>query len=228
MNQTMTVREQVSALADGHLQGEAFAQAIEAVCADGEARAAWQALHVAGDVLRSGSHAPCTDTSAFLSRFQQRLAAEPVVLAPLAVPVVAPIAAPLALPVQRRAEAANEPVFRWKLVAGAASLMAVAAISWTLVGNGAAVQQAGPQVASVQQQPQPAVNSVLAAAAVNSDLPATNTLTPTRVIVGNGNPQVMLRDPRLDQLLEAHQQAGGASQMPSGFLRNATFEGPTR
>jgi sigma-E factor negative regulatory protein RseA len=224
MNQTMTVREQVSALADGHLQGEAFAQAIEAVCADGEARAAWQALHVAGDVLRSGSHAQCTDTSAFLSRFQQRLATEPVVLAP----VVIPVAAPVALPAQRRAEAANEPVFRWKLVAGAASLMAVAAISWTLVGNGAAVQQAGPQVASVQQQQQPAVNSVLAAAAVNSDLPATNTLTPTRVIVGNGTPQVMLRDPRLDQLLEAHQQAGGASQMPSGFLRNATFEGPTR
>jgi len=214
----------VSALADGHLQGEAFAQAIEAVCADGEARAAWQAIHVAGDVLRSGSHAQCTDTSAFLSRFQQRLAAEPVVLAP----VVIPVAAPVALPAQRRAEAANEPVFRWKLVAGAASLMAVAAISWTLVGNGAAVQQAGPQVASVQQQQQPAVNSVLAAAAVNSDLPATNTLTPTRVIVGNGTPQVMLRDPRLDQLLEAHQQAGGASQMPSGFLRNATFEGPTR
>ncbi|SEJ17516.1 MULTISPECIES: sigma-E factor negative regulatory protein [unclassified Variovorax] len=225
MNQTMTVREQVSALADGHLQGEAFAQAIEAVCAEGEARAAWQALHVAGDVLRSGSHAPCSDTSAFLTRFQQRLAAEPVVIAPAPVPA----AAPVALPVQRRAEAANEPVFRWKLVAGAASLMAVAAISWTLVGNGAAVSQAGAQMAAVQQQQvQPAVNSVLAAVAVNSEQPAANTLTPTRVIVGNGNPQVMLRDPRLDQLLEAHQQAGGASQMPSGFLRNATFEGPTR
>jgi sigma-E factor negative regulatory protein RseA len=63
---------------------------------------------------------------------------------------------------------------------------------------------------------------------VNSDQPAPTRSRPTRVIVGNGNPQVMLRDPRLDQLLEAHQQAGGASQMPSGFLRNATFEGPTR
>jgi sigma-E factor negative regulatory protein RseA len=226
MNQTMTVREQVSALADGHLQGEAFAQAIEAVCAEGESRAAWQAYHVVGDVLRSGSHSPCSDTSAFLARFQQRLAAEPVVVAPVPAPVAAPV---VALPAQRRAEAANEPVFRWKLVAGAASLMAVAAISWTLVGNGAAVPQTGSQLASVpQQQTQPAVNSVLAAAAVNGDQPVGNTLTPTRVIVGNGNPQVMLRDPRLDQLLEAHQQAGGASQMPSGFLRNATFEGPTR
>lgn len=224
MNQTMTVREQVSALADGHLQGDAFAQAIDAISTDGESRATWHAYHVVGDVLRSGSHSPCSDTSAFLARFQQRLAAEPVVVAPLA----APVAAPVALPVQRRAEAANEPVFRWKLVAGAASLMAVAAIGWTLVGNGGAFQQPGAQIASVQQQQQPAVNSVLAAAALSGPQPANATLTPTRVIVGNGNPQVMLRDPRLDQLLEAHQQAGGASQMPSGFLRNATFEGPTR
>ena len=177
-----------------------------------------------GDVLRSGPHSPCSDTSAFLARFQQRLAAEPVMVTP----VSEPVAVPVAVPVQRRAEAANEPVFRWKLVAGAASLLAVAAISWTLVGNGSAVQQGGAQLASVQQQQQPAVNSVLAAAAVNGPQAASNTLTPTRVIVGNGNPQVMLRDPRLDQLLEAHQQAGGASQMPSGFLRNATFEGPTR
>ena len=98
-----------------------------------------------------------------------------------------------------------------------------------LVGNGAAIPQPGAQIASVQQQQQPAVNSVLAAAALSGpQQPAGATLTPTRVIVGNGSPQVMLRDPRLDQLLEAHQQAGGASQMPSGFLRNATFEGPTR
>ena len=223
MNQTMTVREQVSALADGHLQGEAFAAAVDAVCTGGEAREAWHAYHLAGDVLRSGSHAPCSDSSAFLARFQQRLAGEPV-----AAPVrVAPIVVPAALPMQRRAEAANEPVFRWKLVAGAASLMAVAAISWTLVGNGAAVPQAGAQIATAQQQ-QPAVNSVLAAAALNSQQPVATNLTPTRVMVGSGNPQVMLRDPRLDQLLEAHQQVGGASQMPSGFLRNATFEGPTR
>jgi len=53
---------------------------------------------------------------------------------------------------------------------------------------------------------------------------------PSRVVVGSGGgaPQIMLRDARLDELLAAHQQAGGASQMPSGFLRNATFEGPSR
>ena len=41
---------------------------------------------------------------------------------------------------------------------------------------------------------------------------------------------VMLRDPQLDALMEAHQQMGGHSawQGPSGFLRNATYERPSR
>lgn len=41
---------------------------------------------------------------------------------------------------------------------------------------------------------------------------------------------VMLRDPELDALMAAHQQMGGHSawQMPSGFLRNATYERPAR
>lgn len=43
-------------------------------------------------------------------------------------------------------------------------------------------------------------------------------------------PPVMLRDPELDALMAAHQQMGGHSawQMPSGFLRNATYERPAR
>ncbi|MCT8174773.1 sigma-E factor negative regulatory protein [Variovorax sp. CY25R-8] len=218
MNQTMTVREQVSALADGHLQGDEFAQAIDKVCGDEEYRAAWQAYHVVGDVLRSGSTTACSDGNAFLARFQQRLAAEPVVIRPVAAVPEAQV-----VPLQRRADAANEPVFRWKLVAGAASLVAVAAISWSWVGSGVVNGPAGAQLA--QQQP---VSGPVLASAAPSGVQQASTLTPTRVIVGNGKPQVMLRDPRLDQLLEAHQQAGGASQMPSGFLRNATFEGPTR
>jgi sigma-E factor negative regulatory protein RseA len=40
----------------------------------------------------------------------------------------------------------------------------------------------------------------------------------------------MMRDPRLDQLLQAHRQLAGTSvlQTPSGFLRNATFEAQGR
>jgi sigma-E factor negative regulatory protein RseA len=38
----------------------------------------------------------------------------------------------------------------------------------------------------------------------------------------------MVRDARLEELLAAHRQLGSNSalQLPSGFLRNATFEAP--
>ncbi|MGJ7493962.1 sigma-E factor negative regulatory protein [Variovorax sp. RT4R15] len=214
-HQTDRVREQVSALMDGHLQGNALAEAMAELSARDELRAAWQTYHVVGDVLRSGAHAPCSDSNAFLAKLQQQLAAESV--APTPVPAV-----PVVIAAQQRAEPANEPVFRWKLVAGAASLAAVAAISWNWVGSTAS----SPESAQLAQTQPPAI-SVLAA----SDPKATSAIAsavPTRVQIGNGAPQVMLRDARLDELLAAHQQAGGGSQMPSTFLRNATFEGPSR
>lgn len=221
MKQTKTVSEQISALADGQLQGEEFAKVIADLGSDARLRETWHTYHLVGDVLRAGDHAPCSDADGFMSRLQQRLAAETVVRAPI----------PVVVPVPRVVEAANEPVFRWKLVAGAASLAAAAAIGWTWVGSNPA--PAGPQLALQQQQqlqpqqPADAPNSVLAAAGS----PASGRVASptTRVIVGNGSDAaVMLRDPRLDELLEAHQQAGGASQMPSGFLRNATFDAPSR
>jgi len=219
MKQSTTVHEQVSALADGHLRDDEFAQVIDKVCNNDELRATWHAYHVVGDVLRSGVHTACSDSSQFLSRLQQRLAAEP------SAPALAPDES-VAVPALRSAEAANEPVFRWKLVAGAASLAAAAAISWNWVGGTPQPAALLAQQQQQQQQQQQVSGSVLAASGPSPQ--AASVLTPMRVVVGNGNPQVMLRDPRLDQLLEAHQQAGGASQMPSGFLRNATFDGPSR
>ena len=73
MNQTHTVREQVSALADGHLRGEEFAQVVGRICREDELRATWQTYHLVGDVLRSGVHATCSDTSLFLSRLSSWL-----------------------------------------------------------------------------------------------------------------------------------------------------------
>lgn len=216
MNQTKTVLEQVSALADGQLHGDEFAAVVGQLGVESELRATWQTYHLVGDVLRSGGHAPCSDTNVFLSRLQRRLAAEPVIaLVPTPVTVAAAAIEPVAV------EAANEPVFRWKLVAGAASLAAAAAIGWTWIGGSTA--SGGAQLAQ-QQAP---VNSVLAVAGTPAPS-GPSVLTPTRVLVGNGEAQVMLRDPRLDELLEAHQQVSGVSQMPSGFLRNATFEAPSR
>lgn len=105
------------------------------------------------------------------------------------------------LPLRAIPFAANEAV-RWKRVAAVASVAALAAIAWQLVGEVGGAGS-GPQLA---QQDSPALRAAIEPA------PA------------------MIRDPRLDQLLAAHQQFGGASalQKPAGFLRNATFEQPAR
>jgi len=210
--------ERVSALADGALHGEAFARAVGDLGVREDLRREWQVAHLVGDVLRSGTHAPCSDSAAFLARLRERLAAE------AAHPGAAqPV--PGAELRMVRAEAANEPVFRWKVAAGVASVAAAAAIGWAWMGQGGTAP-AGAQLARSTPQlvvPGAAGQPSVLAAATQGGQPARS-----RVVIGNGAPQIMLRDPRLDELLQAHQQASGASNMPSGFLRNATFEGPSR
>ncbi|MBI2728664.1 MAG: sigma-E factor negative regulatory protein [Polaromonas sp.] len=112
-----------------------------------------------------------------------------------------PVPAPLK--VARREPAANDGIFRWKLAAGFASLTAVAAIAWSSVA-----MISSPSGAQLAQAP-----------AVNQSTPA--------VLVVASPQGPMVRDARLEELLAAHRQLGGASvlQAPSGFL-NAAFETP--
>jgi sigma-E factor negative regulatory protein RseA len=202
MDDKMNGNERISALADGQLQGEAFAKAVEAVCADADARAAWHAYHLVGDVLRSRDLAAGTPAPEFLSKLSARLAQEqPVSLAQAAI-----VGIPLdRLPAQ---PAANDGSFRWKLVAGVASVAAVAAVGWSVLATGTSGPGNAAQLAAAPQQA-PAESTVLAR---------------------NATGAVMIRDPKLDELLAAHRQFGGATalQMPAGFLRNATFDGPSR
>ncbi|MDA7416535.1 sigma-E factor negative regulatory protein [Xenophilus arseniciresistens] len=216
-DRTFASLEQLSALADGQLHGEELRQALDAVGADARLRESWQTYHLVGEVLRTGRAASGSDTSVFMARLSERLAAE--VIEPARLPQVLPESAVRHV----RAEAANEPVFRWKMVAGLASVAAAAAIGWAWVGTGVGQPPVGGQLALQQQAP-----AAGASGAVPAPVLAAAPLSQTRVSVGGGAPQVMLRDPRLDELLEAHQQAVGASQMPAGFLRNATFEGAAR
>jgi sigma-E factor negative regulatory protein RseA len=119
--------------------------------------------------------------------------------------------------------AANESNFRWKLVAGFVSMAAVVAIAWNA---GSPVNSArGQDELARSSASQPAVVAVGAPSQPASEDPKTQ----IQVTVA-GSQQVMIRDPRLDELLFAHRQFGGTSalQMPAGFLRNATFESPGR
>lgn len=200
MKQDLKQREQLSALADGQLQGEELAQALRFAAQD-EGQEAWRLYHLVGDVLRSSELARPADGGAFLARLQQKIAEEPAAARAVQ---DAPVHAEPAQKFSR--QAANASVFRWKMMAGVASLAAVAAIGWNAVGSqrGGAP---GPQLAAAPAAPQAQV-----------------------VATGNQDQQVMLRDPRLDELLAAHKQFGGATalQMPAGFLRNANFDPPSR
>ncbi len=189
----MDNHELISALADGQLQGEAFVRGVELASTDADGRQAWSSYHLIGETLRAGRPAGGAGSEAFLARLQQRLAEEP------AVPVLPVVREPAVVP---ETPAAND--WRWKLVAGVASVAAVGAVAWNVWAPGVQVS-AQPQLAAA-----PAVVVPVAA-------DARGTVT-------------MIRDPRLDELLAAHRQLGGAGalQTSSGFLRNATFEGPSR
>lgn len=208
MTEDLNQKEMLSALADGQLSGDALAQALDFSAQD-EGRATWQMYQLVGDVLRSPELARPVDNGDFLARLRTQLAHEavPAASAPQAVPLpVQPVLATFTPP----AQAANDSVFRWKMVAGLASLAAVVTLVWSAVGGLGGVP-VGAQMAVV---PTPA--PVQGAAVAVADNQASQ--------------QVMIRDPRLDELLAAHKQFGGASalQLPAGFLRNANFEAPKR
>lgn len=216
MNDQAHEQEAISALADGQLRGEEFARAVESATADAQARATWHAYHVVGDVLRCGALAACRQDLDFVARLKTRLHYEQL---QISTDIDPNFVAEDSYPPrdyrdnnQNRTEtpAANEAIFRWKLVAGFASLAAVAAISWSALGGGNFVSSQ-PQLAQ-------AVVSVPSQAA-QSDMAVADSAAP-----------VVIRDPRLDAFLAAHEQFVGTSalQMPSGFFRNATFDGPTR
>lgn len=216
MDKNLTQREQLSALADGQLDDEAFEQAMQ-FAHEEEGRASWQLYHLVGDVLRSPELAHHADNGAFLQRLQQRLADEPVPGRPVQESLQA--AVPLQVPVV--SEAANASVFQWKMVAGLASVAAVAVVGWSSWSSLQSTST-GASMAALSSAPSAPVA-----------LPAA---VPVLAQAGNaqaGNApaeQIMLRDPRLDELLAAHQQFGSTSalQMPARFLRNATFEAPAR
>ncbi|MBD7960702.1 sigma-E factor negative regulatory protein [Comamonas avium] len=198
MKQQMN-KELLSALVDGELHGEELEQAL--ACAEGpEGCASWELYHLVGDVLRSPDLAHHSQHD-LLSGLRAQLGNEPaLMLEPAQIKqVTAGLVSANGPVVALRDPAANGAVFRWKVAASFASVAAVAALGWNLMGNPAGGQ--GAQMASVQG----AVSSPVLVATESGDV---------------------LRDPRLDALLDSHQQylSRASLQTPADFLRNASFQ----
>ena len=192
MKSSTAVLECLSALADGELGKDECVAVLQACQQDDVALAGWNNYHLIGEALRSPVPAMRGVDVAFLARLNQRVALEPIFGAS---PGSGGGTRDTAKP------ASNDANFRWKLVAGFATLFAVLAVAWN--ATGLETPAAGPQIA---QGAGVAVQQV--------------------VVASSQGP--MVRNARLEELLAAHKQLGGSSalQVPSGFLRNATFETP--
>lgn len=204
MNDRMENKELISALADGQLHVDAFARAMETACTGREALETWHAYHLIGDVLRSRELAAGTPAPLFLEKLSARLAQEQVARPDAgSLPVTA-----LRTPSQQ--PAANDGSFRWKMVAGVASVAAFAAVGWSVLATAVPPGGAAP--------PQLAIAPLGPAAGESG------------AVLTRAEPGVMIRDPKLDELLAAHRQFGGPSALQSsaGFLRSATLEVPAR
>ena len=208
--------ERVSALMDGQLPQGELGAVIGALSADDEARECWQVYHLIGDVLRSPDLVRYGRDAGLAQRVAAAIANEPVAQVP---PMPASLPKAQASYVDR--PAANDGVFRWKMVAGLASFAAVAAVGWTMVAGIGPQSGAEPQLAR-NTTPAQMPSQVLAVAAPVQAAASATDVDPVA--------PVMLRDARLDELLAAHRQAAGGSGLggASGFLRNATFEGHGR
>ena len=190
----------LSALVDGEIDA---AQIDALLRAQGEQPdrllATWHSYQVIGEVLRgSAPAAALMPPPDFLAGVRSRLRTEPKLPEP-----VSELA-------QLRAPAANDAVFRWKLLAGVASLTTVLAVSWSVLGGApSAAGGAGPQLVLLTPAP----------------VPVTTHVGPAPVLVTTERGTVV-RDARLEELMAEHRQHGGVSalQMPAGFLRDATYD----
>lgn len=194
------IRSLMSVLADGEASADELDELLRPDSGVQEGHGDWVTYHLIGEVLRGNAlgHAPQTTDRAMAEAVSARLLQEidrPQLLS------VEPPQAVMARP------AANDAVFRWQLVAGLASLVAVVAVTWTSLGGLAPTGDAAGAGPVAQAAPPPVVEPVQ----------VTTVQTPLGPVT---------RDLQLEQLLAQHRQFGGVSafQMPAGFIRNATYE----
>lgn len=175
--------ERLSAFVDGeasaqeHLNGNYLEL-------DGEGRAAWSEYHLIGDVLRSDDLALSQAASrAFMTGFAARFEAEPHLLAPAALPQAQ---------AGRNERVGRILALRRRVMPSLAVAAAAATLTWIVMPQMRGVGMAGaPQIAAVQSQGD-GVQRV-----------AMNTMPAPVAGAQDGN---IIRDARLDEYLQAHQQ----------------------
>lgn len=186
-------REQISALADGVLDDPQIDIALTALRQDA-VRADWEVYHQIGDVLRSDDMA-VTLSPGFAERMAARLDAEPTIVAPGSATGVA----------VKIAQTEKHSLKRWAApsIAAAAAMAAIAFVTTPQL-----------MVALRGEEPRAEDVSIAAAPSVNEK---------GAVVMAPAAEGVILRDPRIDDYLLAHQRLSPSVYSTAQYARSATF-----
>ena len=200
MDENLT-REQISALLDGELD-EARTEAVLALLEQVEGRVAWELYHQAGDALRS-EEIPLAMSPDFSRKLFARLDAEPIIIAPGAIP--APVHAPAGGSALRR--------FALPGMVAAAAVATVAFITTPQLM--VADSDSGAPQAVVATSTQPATGEGCAKVIAGGRGAGRDASVATE--------EIMLRDPGIDDYLFAHQRFSPSVYSTAQFARSATF-----
>ena len=197
--------EQLSAFVDGEMAGDE--QHLNAIFSGlvQESRTAWSSYHLIGDVLRSDDLAMSPAASqSFMAGFAARFEAEPHVLAPAALPAASQSAT-------HNGRVSRILALRRRVVPSLAVAAAAATLTWIVMPQMRGAGMAGaPQIASAQSSGDHVQRVAMNAAPVQT------------AAAQDGN---IIRDARLDEYLEAHQQFAQQPVMTDSmpFIRSAAL-----
>ena len=198
-----TADEVLSSFVDGECPPGVADDACRRWRTDPSLQRAWQTYHLIGDVLRSEELTPARPAdTAFLQGLRERLAAEPVPLAPTPLPAAAPARAPRP---------------RWRVPA--AMVAGVMAVGTAVV----VLRPDGPSRPGGWDSPIVAAPPAAGLRTVAGSAPAAS----QSLMVVDGQ---VIRDARLDAYFEAHRGAVGPvpSALPGGALRSVEVLVPRR
>lgn len=217
MNTNLT-QEHVSALIDGEV-GEGQIEVTLASLRAPEQREIWEMYHQIGDALRS-DETVLTLSADFSSRLFARLEAEPTIIAPAGTTSVRAEAVTASDHSRHAGVELMSAKRTWKRFAlpGMAAAAAVATVAFITT----------PQMMVAGDSSSPTASTAVVAVSapstiVNAALESRAVAVPALAKATSASAEVMLRDPRIDDYLFAHQGFSSSMYSTAQFARSATL-----
>jgi sigma-E factor negative regulatory protein RseA len=216
MNTNEMTREQISALADGELTDRQVEAAL-ATLRQPEGRANWEIYHQIGDVLRCDDMA-VKMSPGFTARMAARLELEPAIVAPMDNPLLPEKHAVGIARFSASIDTVSSRAKRWAIPGMIAAAVASAAFVAT---PQLMVAMKGESAASGSET---MVASAGTAQAIKVSSTVSTTAGQFATVPSTAAGEVVLRDPRIDDYLLAHQRFSPSMYSTAQFARSATFE----